>query len=226
MKKSFDPYRLRLAADRGFEIGKHQIDSGQMCVMEAVSWAAGEEWSDMPACVAPSFSLLLQGLNDWSGDDALESERKLGLTPEGKLFTHAMLASHAAAVIGTCENEIYAGRDHDVFYEGVAYILRNTPLPFEVREWSDRADMIEVCREVDGEYTRQSPAGILLSSGFGTRLHLVASEARKGKLSLSNVTRLLYAGCFLPMSLIDRNRYLHGGLLALGCTYDERFPHE
>ncbi len=48
--------------------GAHPDRDG-MCVMEAVAWVAGEEWSDAPECASPVIAAFMQEWNDrvWSG---------------------------------------------------------------------------------------------------------------------------------------------------------------
>jgi hypothetical protein len=50
--------------------GSHETDSGQMCVMEAVAYVAGEPWSDHPACACPVISAFLRSWNDSLPTDA------------------------------------------------------------------------------------------------------------------------------------------------------------
>ena len=49
--------------------GKHDGVDGDMCVMEAVAYVAGEPWSDAPVCACPVISTFLRTWND-SLDDA------------------------------------------------------------------------------------------------------------------------------------------------------------
>jgi hypothetical protein len=46
--------------------GSHSPPNGDFnaCVMEAVSYVAGEEWSDTPACVCPVIGVFLRSWND------------------------------------------------------------------------------------------------------------------------------------------------------------------
>lgn len=43
--------------------GNH-YPGNEMCIMEAVAFIAGEEWSDRPKCASPVITELAQGLND------------------------------------------------------------------------------------------------------------------------------------------------------------------
>lgn len=49
-------------------VGKHDPD-GEMCVMEAVAYVAGERWSDAPACASPVIGAFLRAWNDCLPDD-------------------------------------------------------------------------------------------------------------------------------------------------------------
>jgi hypothetical protein len=48
--------------------GAHDPD-GEMCVMEAVAYVAGEPWSDHPACACPVITAFAMVINDRLGDD-------------------------------------------------------------------------------------------------------------------------------------------------------------
>lgn len=56
--------------------GSHFEQEGEMCLMEAVSWVAGEEFSDSPDCVSPVLSAFGRTFND-----ALDDERRQRLVP-------------------------------------------------------------------------------------------------------------------------------------------------
>ena len=65
--------------DRGGHewIGNEELPTDQeMCVMEAVSWVAGEPWSDHPSCVSP---VIAQFLRSWN--DGLDDEGRQRLKP-------------------------------------------------------------------------------------------------------------------------------------------------
>lgn len=49
--------------------GSHSPDS-QFCVMEAVAFVAGEDWSDHPKCACPVISAFLRSWNDTLPTDA------------------------------------------------------------------------------------------------------------------------------------------------------------
>ncbi len=57
--KDFGPFKLSASS--------HSDPSEGMCVMEMVSFLAGEDWSDMPACSSPVVSQFCQVLNDKMG---------------------------------------------------------------------------------------------------------------------------------------------------------------
>jgi len=48
--------------------GAHSPD-GEMCVMEAVAWVAGEAWTDTPECACPVITRFAQSINDSMGDE-------------------------------------------------------------------------------------------------------------------------------------------------------------
>ena len=51
--------------------GSHSAKKpGEWCVMEAVSWAAGEPWTDRPSCVSPVIASYCITLNDRLNDEA------------------------------------------------------------------------------------------------------------------------------------------------------------
>ena len=58
--------------------GGHKPTDHEFCVMEAVAYVAGEEWSDSPQCACPVISAFLRQWNDDLPDD--ESRTRL-LTP-------------------------------------------------------------------------------------------------------------------------------------------------
>ncbi len=59
--EDFGPFTLSASS--------HSGPSQGMCVMEMVSFLAGEDWSDMPACSSPVVSRFCQVLNDRMGQD-------------------------------------------------------------------------------------------------------------------------------------------------------------
>ncbi|MGH2374715.1 MAG: hypothetical protein ACRDIC_14770, partial [bacterium] len=67
--------RWREIKDRPLLAGGHSPDS-QMCVMEAVAYVAGEEWTDSPKCAS---QVIAQFLRSWN--DALSDEDRQRLKP-------------------------------------------------------------------------------------------------------------------------------------------------
>jgi len=47
-----------------FAHGAHEPTSGEMCVMEAAAYIAGEPWSDHPQCVSPVIATFCRNWND------------------------------------------------------------------------------------------------------------------------------------------------------------------
>src|SRR5690348_15865787 len=67
---------MRLIAERlekisilSLKAGEHRPDS-TFCVMEAVAFVAGEEWSYKPECASPLIASFLRVWNDWLPSDA------------------------------------------------------------------------------------------------------------------------------------------------------------
>jgi len=59
----------RLTPDIVLKWGSHSADSGEMCLLEAVAWIAGERWSDHPECVCPTLAAFGRTWNDGLPDD-------------------------------------------------------------------------------------------------------------------------------------------------------------
>ena len=51
------------------------------CLMEAVAWAVGEPWSDMPACASPVIARFGRRVNDGLPDDETRTRLLLPLVP-------------------------------------------------------------------------------------------------------------------------------------------------
>ncbi|MGH6654434.1 MAG: hypothetical protein ACRDVE_04425, partial [Actinocrinis sp.] len=49
--------------------GHDQNTEGQMCLLEAAAYVAGEEWTDQPQCVCPTLATFGSSLNDVLPDD-------------------------------------------------------------------------------------------------------------------------------------------------------------
>lgn len=50
--------------------GKHRSPRKGACLMELVSYLAGERWSDHPACTHPLLAAVARDVNDYTSDDA------------------------------------------------------------------------------------------------------------------------------------------------------------
>lgn len=61
--------RAALLDTMTFASGAHDPESGQMCVMEAAAYIAGEPWSDHPQCVSPVIAAFLRSWNDSLPDE-------------------------------------------------------------------------------------------------------------------------------------------------------------
>ena len=62
-----DPMKISDFGPFTLSEGSHKDPSEGMCFMEMVSFLAGEEWSDSPACASPSLSFFGQSGNDRMG---------------------------------------------------------------------------------------------------------------------------------------------------------------
>jgi len=66
----------KLASIASLKKGGHAPTDGEMCVMEAVAYVAGEAWSDAPQCACPVITAFLVSWNDSLSSDA-ERDRLL-----------------------------------------------------------------------------------------------------------------------------------------------------
>ena len=57
--------------------GAHDAASGQMCVMEAVAYVAGEPWSDTPQCASPVIAAFCRSWNDTDDPYGAEIRERL-----------------------------------------------------------------------------------------------------------------------------------------------------
>lgn len=62
--------RLQEVLAQSLKSGNHDMDENAFCVMEAVAYVAGEEWTDRPQCASPVISAMLRSINDGLPDDA------------------------------------------------------------------------------------------------------------------------------------------------------------
>jgi hypothetical protein len=58
-------------------VGAHDNINSGGCVMEYVSWLAGEPWSDAPECVHPVLAAVSRRVNDRLGDDERQELKNL-----------------------------------------------------------------------------------------------------------------------------------------------------
>jgi hypothetical protein len=82
--------------------GKHRRPRSGACLMEFVSFLAGERWSDHPTCTHPLLGSLARMVNDSTSDG--ERQRLAGLAPRligltsDDLRWHAVIARRAAVI--------------------------------------------------------------------------------------------------------------------------------
>ena len=69
MNYTINPERLAEVMAAKLDKGAHEENSRRMCVMEAVAYVAGEQWSDSPKCACPVISTFLRAWNDALPDD-------------------------------------------------------------------------------------------------------------------------------------------------------------
>jgi len=67
---NLNPERLAQIEALALSSGSHADFSRGMCVMEAVSYVAGEDWSDSPSCASPVIAAFLRSWNDSLDDEA------------------------------------------------------------------------------------------------------------------------------------------------------------
>ncbi|MCI0686172.1 MAG: hypothetical protein L0Y54_02880 [Sporichthyaceae bacterium] len=82
--------------------GKHRNPRKGACLMELVSYLAGERWSDHPGCTHPLLAELARNVNDFSSDDnraalAELAPEVIGLTSDD-LRLDALIALRAASL--------------------------------------------------------------------------------------------------------------------------------
>ncbi|QEE24560.1 hypothetical protein CS053_08620 [Rhodanobacter glycinis] len=69
MNPQIDTARLDEVRAIALQSGGHTAIGEGMCVMEAVSYVAGEPWSDAPACACPVIGAFMRSWNDSLPDD-------------------------------------------------------------------------------------------------------------------------------------------------------------
>lgn len=65
-----DQQRLAHVTALNLKSGGHEANERAMCVMEAVSYVAGEPWSDAPQCACPVITAFMVSWNDSLPSDA------------------------------------------------------------------------------------------------------------------------------------------------------------
>src|SRR5260370_33858226 len=61
---SIDPKKFNWLEKLELKVGSHKQPNGEACIMEAVSFLAGEKWSDSPQCASPVIAAFLRYFND------------------------------------------------------------------------------------------------------------------------------------------------------------------
>ena len=68
-QKQIDAARLAEVQAIVLGNGSHEKEQHVFCVMEAVAYVAGEDWSDSPQCASPVIAAFLRSWNDSLGDE-------------------------------------------------------------------------------------------------------------------------------------------------------------
>jgi hypothetical protein len=59
--------------DVQLKVGSHSSIEEGACVMELVSWVAGESWTDSPRCASPVIAAFLRSYNDSVSDEVRQT---------------------------------------------------------------------------------------------------------------------------------------------------------
>ena len=142
--------------------GAHTSPKDGACAMEYVSFLAGEEWSDRPACVHPVIASMARSVNDSLGDDERQAllpllARTMGTAPTGTDEERRRLS---VALAVWCAEE-------------VAHLARAAePQAREAirvaRAWLDGKAGAEECREIyaAGSYITDADAFAATAAAF------------------------------------------------------------
>jgi len=79
--------------------GSHDPDQGEGCVMEWVSVAAGEEWSDHPQCTSPVIAAFLRTWQDALGDDDRQTLKRFipVIAEDGTVISAGVMGTRTTA---------------------------------------------------------------------------------------------------------------------------------
>ncbi len=72
-KVNIDAVKLEKVMAMPLLVGSHQSIERGLCILEAVSYVAGEKWSDHPQCASPVIAAFLRSWNDRLPDDERQS---------------------------------------------------------------------------------------------------------------------------------------------------------
>lgn len=98
---TIDQEKLKEVTMRKFSMGGHDKNDGLMCVMEAVSYVTGSEWSDAPPCVCPVIAEMMRVWNDGLSKKTVRTQVLAPLIPVivGSDATHDVQSRRAAMMM-------------------------------------------------------------------------------------------------------------------------------
>ena len=109
--------------------GSHKPSDNKMCVMEAVAYVSGEEWSAYPDCASPVIAAFLRSYNDRVDDEVRQS-----LTP----FIYAL--------VGTRGDAALESRRAIIAFDWIIRV--HTPAWLRLAGLDAEADSLESLREI------------------------------------------------------------------------------
>lgn len=92
--------KLGLLEDIFLSLGSHEsFEGGRACLMEVVSFLAGEPWSDTPECASPVLGVFFRNWNDSLPDDERQTLKRYAPRLVGSRGTEdaARVAAQVAA---------------------------------------------------------------------------------------------------------------------------------
>jgi len=182
----------RLEEVSGFELlsGAHEPNSeGQMCVMEAVAYVAGEEWSDSPACASPVIAAFMRSWND-----SLDQEGRQRLKP----YIPKLVGTAASQEVEERRSFMAGDWQVRVFTPAWLELAGVTEEAAALRELPPLMDLTAV-KDSMPALTEAKKAGAVAGAVAGDAAWAAAGDAAKKKLEPTKVE--LQASAF---ELLDR----------------------
>lgn len=142
--------------------GAHTSPKDGACAMEYVSFLAGEEWSDRPACVHPVIASMARSVNDSLGDDERQAllpllARTMGTAPTGTDEERRRLS--VALAVWCAEEVAHLARAAEPWAREAIRVAR---------AWLDGKAGAEECREIyaAGSYITDADAFAATAAAF------------------------------------------------------------